>query len=54
LALEELKKEDELHTINEIELLIDEGVRPYVEESEIDYISSAHGEGFSINSSSSC
>jgi Fe-S cluster assembly iron-binding protein IscA len=54
LALEELKKEEELHTVNEIEVLIDEGVKPYVEESEIDYISSAHGEGFSINAGSSC
>jgi Fe-S cluster assembly iron-binding protein IscA len=54
LALEELKKEEEIHTINEIEILIDESVLPYVEESEIDYINTTHGEGFSISNGSSC
>ena len=48
LTLDESKKEDELYTINEIELLIDENVLPHTKESQIDYISNAYGEGFSI------
>ena len=48
LTLDESKKEDELYTINEIELLIDENVLPHTKESQIDYISNSYGEGFSI------
>lgn len=48
MALDELKKEEQLYTINEIELMIDENVLPYTKGNEIDYISNAYGQGFSI------
>jgi len=49
LALEELKKEEQVHIINEIELMIDASVLPYTRGNEIDYISNAYGQGFAIS-----
>ena len=49
LALDELKKEEQVYTVNEIELMIDESVLPYTKGNEIDYISNAYGQGFSIS-----
>jgi len=48
LTLDESKKEEDLYTINEIDLLIDKNVLPHAKESQIDYISNSYGEGFSI------
>lgn len=48
LALEELKEEEKVHTINEIDMLIDENVVAYTENNQIDYISNEQGQGFAI------
>jgi len=48
LALDELKKDEQIVLINEIELIIDASVLPYTKGSEIDYISNPYGQGFSI------
>ena len=48
MALDELKKEEQTYTINEIDLMIDESVLPYTKESQIDYVNNAYGQGFSI------
>ncbi len=48
LALDETKNEDQIYTINDIELLIDDQVLPFTKGNEIDYINNAYGQGFSI------
>lgn len=48
LALDELKKDEQIVLINEIELIIDASVLPYAKGNEIDYISNPYGQGFSI------
>lgn len=48
LALDESKNEDQTYTVNEVELMIDDSVLPYTKGNEIDYISNAYGQGFSI------
>lgn len=48
MALDESKNADQTYTVNEIDLMIDERVLPYTEGSQIDYISNAYGQGFSI------
>jgi Fe-S cluster assembly iron-binding protein IscA len=48
LALDESKNEEQTHTINEIDLMIDANVLPYTKGKEIDYISNAYSQGFSI------
>jgi Fe-S cluster assembly iron-binding protein IscA len=48
LTLDESKNEEQTYTVNEVELMIDENVLPYTKGNEIDYISNAYGQGFSI------
>jgi len=48
LTLDESKKEEELYTINEIELMIDSNVLPHTKGNQIDYINNSYGQGFSI------
>lgn len=48
LVLDESNDEKATVTINGIELLIAENVLPYTEDNQIDYITNAHGQGFSI------
>lgn len=48
LALDEPKEDEQIHTINEVELLIEENVLGYTEGNEIDFISNERGEGFAI------
>lgn len=48
LALDETKNDEQTYTINEVDLMIDEKVLPYTKGNEIDYISNAYGQGFSI------
>jgi len=48
LTLDESKNDEPSYTVNEIDLMIDENVLPYTKGNEIDYISNAYGQGFSI------
>jgi len=56
LTLDESKNDEQSYTVNEIDLMIDENVLPYTQGNEIDYISNAYGQGFSIapSAGSSC
>lgn len=57
LALDELKEEEKIHTINEIDLMIEENVMTYTEDNQIDYVDNEQGQGFSIaplNGASCC
>ncbi len=49
LALDELKENEETIQVNGIEVLMSDIVKPYSEDSIIDYIKAADGEGFIIN-----
>lgn len=48
MALEESKTEQQARTVNGIDLLIAEGVMPYTQGKQIDYISNSYGQGFAI------
>ncbi|SEA52923.1 hypothetical protein SAMN05660420_02330 [Desulfuromusa kysingii] len=48
LTLDELKSDEKIYTINEIEILIDNTVLPHTKENQIDFISNTYGQGFSI------
>lgn len=55
LALDELKEDNTLVTVNDVELLIAENVLPYTKGSVIDYLDSERGKGFTISAvSGSC
>lgn len=53
LALDELKNEQQLHTINEIDLLIEESVLPLTRGRQINYIDNHYGKGFAISAAGS-
>jgi Fe-S cluster assembly iron-binding protein IscA len=48
LALDEPKENEDIIQVNGIKLLISDEVKPIANLNKIDYISSAHGEGFII------
>jgi Fe-S cluster assembly iron-binding protein IscA len=47
LALDEPKK-DEIKTINEIDIMVEDKILNYIGDTKIDYIMNEHGEGFAI------
>ncbi|MFO7576219.1 MAG: hypothetical protein R6W66_00675 [Pelovirga sp.] len=54
MALDELKKAEQVHTVNEIDLMIEAAVLPFTRESRIDYVNNEYGEGFSIATGRPC
>lgn len=49
LALDEPNGENQVMTVNEIDLLIADNVLPYTKGSVIDYLNSEKGQGFTIS-----
>ncbi len=56
LALDELQENQQVHTINEIDLLIEESILPFIQDRQVNYIDNEYGQGFSIGavSGASC
>ncbi|MBD1401384.1 hypothetical protein ICT70_11940 [Pelobacter sp. M08fum] len=52
LALDELQVSRQVHTINDINLLIEESVLPFTQDRQINYIDNEYGQGFSIGAAS--
>jgi len=48
LALDELKNDLQLHTVNDIDLLIEESILPFTRDRQVNYIDNQYGKGFSI------
>jgi len=53
LALDELKENEDVVTVNDIDLVIAESVLPYTRGNVIDYQDAANGRGFTINATAS-
>lgn len=49
MALDELKEESQVVTVDEVDLLIAENVLPYTRGTVIDYHDSERGQGFTIS-----
>jgi len=49
LALDELKNDQQVYTINDIELLIEESTLPFTQDRQVNYIDNQYGQGFSIS-----
>jgi Fe-S cluster assembly iron-binding protein IscA len=52
LALDELQENQQVHTINEIDLLIEESILPLTQDRQVNYIDNEYGQGFSIGAAS--
>ncbi|MFO7813571.1 MAG: hypothetical protein R6V21_11430 [Pelovirga sp.] len=52
LALDELQENQQIHTINNIDLLIEESVLPFTQDRQVNYIDNEYGQGFSIGAAS--
>jgi Fe-S cluster assembly iron-binding protein IscA len=48
LALEEPKDNDKLYDVGGVEFLISDGVLPYTNEQEVDYVNTSENQGFLI------
>ena len=53
LALDELKNDQQVYTINDIDLLIDESTLPFTQDRQVNYTDNSYGRGFSISAASS-
>lgn len=52
LALDELQENQQIHTINDTDLLIEESILPFTQDRQISYIDNEYGQGFSIGAGS--
>jgi len=52
LALDELQDNQQTHTINDIDLLIEESILPFTQDRQVNYIDNEYGQGFSIGAAS--
>ena len=52
LALDELKNDQQIHTVNDIDLLIEESILPFTKDRQVNYIDNQYGKGFSISAAS--
>jgi Fe-S cluster assembly iron-binding protein IscA len=56
MALDELKDNEKAIQVNDIDVLIDEDIKPYVEGYVIDFVNTPYGDHFTLRSeqSNSC
>ncbi|MFO7765780.1 MAG: hypothetical protein R6V33_05055 [Pelovirga sp.] len=53
LALDELQENQQVYTVNDIDLLIEESILPFTSDRQVNYIDNEYGQGFSISAASS-